>query len=373
MPRTKKNAYHRKDGRWEVRITVYDGDGNEVQKSVYGKTYREAMEKAKEVQKAKNNVVNEKIKNENVNVVNTTIENANSNGPNMDWVIKKWMEIKKKELKSISFQKYKGYIDDYISPYFGVISLTLVNYNILSSFTVSLSEMNLSEKSIYAIMRLTIEIINFFNYQNIHFSVSDFCNNKKKEDFSIMSKQDMRCLTDYLTEETDYMKLGILIAMYTGVTIGELCSLKWSDFVNGKMQITKTVARIKAEGDSKTENVVSENAKRRSIPLPSFIAEIIQNVKKVNSAYVVNNKTTIPETRTVQRKFKKYLETCDLDDFKISDLRDTYAVRCLELGVDPRHLADLLGTSYKNLVKFFEYVNTEFDEEDYLNKISKLS
>ncbi len=42
------------------------------------------------------------------------------------------------------------------------------------------------------------------------------------------------------------MNLGILISMYTGLRIGEVCALKWSDidFESKKIRIRHTVQRI---------------------------------------------------------------------------------------------------------------------------------
>ena len=55
-----------------------------------------------------------------------------------------------------------------------------------------------------------------------------------------------------LLTNMDLTKLCIMIALYTGVRIGELCGLKWSDVdLNAKtIRIERTVQRIRVSDKS---------------------------------------------------------------------------------------------------------------------------
>ena len=67
------------------------------------------------------------------------------------------------------------------------------------------------------------------------------------KEIRIMSKEDFRKLDAFLSEGLDPFTFGILLCMYTGIRVGELCGLKWEDldFSHRKIYIRRTVTRVK--------------------------------------------------------------------------------------------------------------------------------
>ena len=51
------------------------------------------------------------------------------------------------------------------------------------------------------------------------------------------------------------------------------------------------------------------------------------------------------EPRTIQRKFKRLLEQCEIPNINIHSLRHTFASRCIEMGIDSKTLSEILGHS----------------------------
>ena len=73
------------------------------------------------------------------------------------------------------------------------------------------------------------------------------------------------------------MSFGVIISLYTGMRIGELCALRWND-INLKEQtirINKTIQRIPDNaGEAKTKILISTPktpSSIREIPIPSFL------------------------------------------------------------------------------------------------------
>ena len=97
----------------------------------------------------------------------------------------------------------------------------------------------------------------------------------------VFSKDEQAILERYLCLDIDNSKLGILLCLYTGLRIGEICALKWSDISmeNNTLSVNKTMQRLQALDSStsqKTKVLVSypkSDCSIRTIPLPDFIAD----------------------------------------------------------------------------------------------------
>ena len=54
----------------------------------------------------------------------------------------------------------------------------------------------------------------------------------------ILTKHEQNKITDYVLNNLSTRNIGILISLYSGIRIGELCALKWED-IDLKKGITK--------------------------------------------------------------------------------------------------------------------------------------
>ena len=63
----------------------------------------------------------------------------------------------------------------------------------------------------------------------------------------ILSKQEQSILSRYLNDNLTPCNLGILICLYTGLRIGEICALKWEDICIAEhyLDVHKTMQRVK--------------------------------------------------------------------------------------------------------------------------------
>ena len=101
------------------------------------------------------------------------------------------------------------------------------------------------------------------------------------------TRKEQENLYNYLIQNLNLRNLGILISLYTGIRIGELCGLQWKDidFINETLSINKTVQRIKnlkKEENSKTKLIVDipkTEHSVRTIPLPAFLISILKMFK----------------------------------------------------------------------------------------------
>ncbi len=159
----------------------------------------------------------------------------------------------------------------------------------------------------------------------------------------VLSIDEQRILEKYLYSDINNYKMGILLALYTGMRVGELCALQWDDIKESTIIINKTVQRLKQNG--KTVLEITEPKTRtsnRKIPVPDFLTPTL-NQYRSSGAVLKNRKGKPVEPRLMQLTFEKYVNDCGLPKTNFHALRHTFATRCVEAGFDIKSLSEILG------------------------------
>lgn len=169
-----------------------------------------------------------------------------------------------------------------------------------------------------------------------------------------LSKDDEQKLIQCIYLHLNRKTTGILIALMTGLRIGELCGLKMSDIslTNNTISVNRTVQRIfdKRKGSTyihvgppKTKSSV------RVIPIPSLLGNIIKKFMTDNpNQYFLTGKTKPTEPRTYRQFFARFLKRNNLKKVKFHEIRHTFAVRAIEIPeFDIKSLSEILG--HKNV------------------------
>lgn len=156
-----------------------------------------------------------------------------------------------------------------------------------------------------------------------------------------------------------YMKMnrrtaGILVALFTGVRIGELCGLQMRDIslIDKTITIQRTVQRIydKVKGTSYVYIGAPKTASSaRTIPLPSLLVNIIKKYYTDSpNQYFLTGKNKPTEPRTYRQFFARFLKKHNLRNVKFHEIRHTFAVRAIEIPeFDVKSLSEILG--HKNV------------------------
>ena len=165
---------------------------------------------------------------------------------------------------------------------------------------------------------------------------------------------------------------GIILCLYSGLRIGELIALQWSDidFAKGILTVSKSCH------DGKDGLVIDEPktaTSRRTIPLPKQLMPLVKMLKKrSDSDFVVSSHGKPVSVRSYQRSFELLLKKLDIPHRGFHSLRHTFATRAIECGMDVKTLSEILG--HKNpTVTLNRYAHSLMEhKQDMMNRLGKL-
>lgn len=351
MPRKGENIFKRKDGRWEGRYIKAREDNKAVYGYVFGKSYSEVKEKKSE---AIQNIKFDKVQ-----------KKSSMKSPFFEDLAYQWLEELKPLRKKSTIVKYSGQLKNYIIPAFGKFKLNAVNNENIISFSRKLlteSSQNgqkLSSKTVSDILSRMKSIRRFalIRGYEVNYEPNVVKIPLHQGQIKILTIIEESKLIRYLKSHFDLTALGILLSLFTGLRIGELCALKWSDFsfADKEFRVQRTMQRLHnfEEGTAKKTFIEIGTPKSpssiRKIPIPDELLNYLKSAY-VEDAYVLSgSKNNFVEPRTMENRFKSVLKKCGVEKINFHALRHSFATKCVELGFDVKSLSEILGHANVNI------------------------
>lgn len=363
MPRRGDNIRKRRDGRWEGRyIRSRDADGKARYGSVYAKTYGDVKQKLNETR-------------------NSLPPAALSPDPTavlFGEIAGLWLESRRLRLKPQSYADYRYVIQRHLIPSLGDVPVQQLDAERITAFLLKKStcgrlDGNGGLSPVY-VKKLGFIITAAIRYGAEHHYCAPLQGTVEqprtsKRELVVLSVAEQQRLTACLLTDPDDNKVGMLLSLYAGLRVGEVCGLRWEDvdFTDQTIHVRRTAERIKTDADgAKTALILCDTktaSSNRVIPIPPNLTELLRQRRGERSEYVLKGNTRpYADPRTCQYSLKRCLAHCRLRPINYHALRHTFATRCIESGMDVKSLSELLGHAGVN-VTLNTYVHSSLEHK----------
>lgn len=356
MPRKGENIYKRKDGRWEGRIREPGvGKDNRGYKSFYGKTYKEVRGKMEDYRKKPVPERGDCLK--------------------MHEAAGLWLRERSPFWKPTTYEVYRQISEKYIVPGLGDVKVREIGDEVMERFQGGLKSAGgrkLSNNYQYYICSVVQRILLYARkrYDSVIRIPALPVAKAKKSGITAPGDQALSVLEKHLLENMEQDTcLGIAIALYTGMRIGELCALRWEDIdmEEGVINVKSNMQRVKKFDGQKTKTEIITLAPKtadsvRAIPISPVLYQLLQKHRlklyggKVpgsaggigvnrNGFVLTGVRKEWMDPRTLQYRFKRILRKCGISYFNFHKLRHAFATKCIAMGFDTKSLSEILGHS----------------------------
>ncbi|MCD7892373.1 MAG: tyrosine-type recombinase/integrase [Erysipelotrichaceae bacterium] len=273
----------------------------------------------------------------------------------IDMLFKEWLEVKKTEVKAISYDKYENTGKLYVLPFLKQQPIDALDVSSISAFLDKKADDGLSNSTIQ-IIKMTLK--SFYYYveekyplKHIDFSLIKIPLNKK---LTSLDEYQEKIIYEYCYNHVDALGVTIILCLYAGLRYTEICALKYSDIDidNGTITVTKKVQRKVNRNNNLSKTVFSTvdlvSPERRVVGLSQFtifyLKLFMSQEQPDYDCYILNKRNKIPEQRAYQRKLKDLSNELGFDvNFNI--LRNTCKDNCIKNNVSINTILNTLGVT----------------------------
>ena len=299
----------------------------------------------------------------------------------IDWLIQ-WLEnYIRPSVKVRTYERYRLIIEQHIKDKIGGMELNDLSPLVLQSFITELLQCGnkktgkgLSANSVNAVISViqgslkTAHLLGFTKEYTADKLKRPKLKEKPVECFTLAEQKQIEHAIQNGKKDKQY---GIILCLYSGLRIGELMALQWSDidFAKGILTVSKSCH------DSKDGLVIDEPktaTSRRVIPLPKQLLPMMKALKRRSvSPFVVSASGNSVSVRSYQRSFELLLKKLKISHKGFHSLRHTFATRAIECGMDVRTLSEILG--HKNpTITLNRYAHSLMEHKaDMMNRLGK--
>jgi len=351
MARRGENIYLRRDGRWEGRyIKGRKPDGKPRFGSVYGCSYKEVKNRLMPMKAA---------------YCEKSLE-AKCTKPFGDYLLANLVEKRRSRIKPSTYDSYHRIVHNHIMPALGAMPMHRLTTQLTQEFLLNLHNSDLADGTVRNIFRYLCGVVRCAVKSGA--MAQDICEGialpkSKQKSVRALSRAEQQRLEKAAMSALRNNEKGhgieVILALYTGMRVGEICALRWEDvdFDNGEhgvLHVRHTLQRLNShDKGAKTEVKISSpksDSSLRQIPLNAQLSRLLRDhQRRARGEFVVAGRQSHTEPRVMQYRFKRLLQEAQIPHVGFHSLRHSFATRCMELSVDVATVSKLLGHSSAKL------------------------
>ena len=264
-----------------------------------------------------------------------------------------WKSDKRRYVKQSTYAAYVLILENHILPMFG--DCETLSEKLVQEFVLQKLNDGLSIKTVKDIL-IVLKMVMKFGVKNEWMNYCEwdikYPTTETNKEIEVLTVAHHKKILDFIKQNFTFRNLGIYISLTTGLRIGEICGLKWSDINtdNGTITVNRTIERIYiVEGERKHTELVINTPKTknscREIPMNKELLAMVKPLKKVvnTNFYVLTNEEKPTEPRTYRNYYHRLMARLDIPRLKYHGLRHSFATRCIESNCDYKTVSILLG------------------------------
>ena len=163
-----------------------------------------------------------------------------------------WKADKQRYVKQSTYAAYALILENHILPTFG--KCEALSEKLVQEFVLQKLNGGLSTKTVKDIL-IVLKMVMKFGVKNEWMNYCEwdikYPTTETVKEIEVLTVANHKKILDFIKQNFTFRNLGIYISLTTGLRIGEICGLKWSDIDTDKGTITvnRTIERIYIVGD----------------------------------------------------------------------------------------------------------------------------
>lgn len=290
---------------------------------------------------------------------------AETENPTVKEIFYEWME-RKLEYKDICIGTFNRYEKDFRRFFeddlaFGDMRVREVGQREIAPFLrKAIVKYSLTAKAYSNLRTITYGIFKYAKEKGyISWSISQTVNDMelpkktfrkviKEDDEEVFNDDEMEKLLGYLTDRPDILNLGIMLMFCTGVRVGELVALKWSDVVDNSIKIRRTEISYKMDNGKNVYEIrdyPKTEAGIRTVFVPAEFSSIIRRLRLLSGSqeYIFWEDGQNIKAMQVRKRLYYVCNKAGIRKKSPHKLRKTYVSILLDNGIDKRLVQDVAG------------------------------
>ena len=275
---------------------------------------------------------------------------------------REWLRRKEPYIKYSTFAAYTNVVINHLIPYWGKHTLTDISEEKVQEYVLHLvskgrldGQGGVNVRSARDIVVILKSILRDAARQKMIQMPAFELHYPRTEDeqrIPVLSKAVHEQVVKAVYKELTPASCGILLSLYTGMRIGEICALKWDaiDLNEAVLHVRQTVQRvyIKSSREKGNSRLVIGTPKtrtsKRDVPISNALLSVLKRLPEASTnSFLLTGTERCMEVRTFRSYYHCFLDRHSIPRIKFHALRHTFATRCIECGADPKTVSELLG------------------------------
>jgi integrase len=338
------SVFRRADGRWSGSVDLNGPIDRPRRKVVYGNSRKDVEDRIRLL-------------------VNDIADGSPppSRSPQLEAFLAQWLAAVGPTVRQSTFASYESVVRLHLTPQIGRLPLEKLRAEHVTNLIASkLAEPRLSPTTVrYVLFVLRIALNKAVRWGLVGRNVATLVDPPRvsHKDVRVLSPEETKKLLEAARGEP--IEGLLLLAVSTGLRLGEALGLQWSDvdLDRRQLRVSKSLQRLSGVGQVLTETKTRRG--RRTLVLPVRTAEALRGVRVEQSQwrgaagsawlsgdFVFTSGTGRPlDERNVLRSFRRVLRKARLPRMRFHDLRHSCASILLMQGISPRVVMETLGHS----------------------------